>query len=165
MRQILFTFLKILKFFRKIGLFFSGKKEDGIHDERIVSGKAWEEFCDQIKLAGTVLKSPGTPQDAFSQAEGIHAESVSGSINLQGELSPAGDCELESISGGISLALLSGSEFELKTETTSGHIDCDFDVLISGKIDRHKLNGVVGKGGSRLSISTISGGIRIIKGM
>jgi hypothetical protein len=71
MRQLLFTFLKISKFFRKIGLFFSGKKEDDIHAERIISGKAWEEFCDQLKLAGTVLKSAGTPQDAFNQAEGI----------------------------------------------------------------------------------------------
>ncbi|HEY9114157.1 MAG TPA: DUF1214 domain-containing protein [Bacteroidales bacterium] len=71
MRQLLFIFLKISKFFRKIGLFFTGKTEDDIHDQRVISGKSWDEFCDQLKLAGTVLKSPGTPQDAFSQAEGL----------------------------------------------------------------------------------------------
>jgi len=71
MQRILFFFLSILKTFRKIGLFFSGKKEADIQAERIVSGKAWEDFCDQLKLAGSNLKYPGTPQDAFQQAEGI----------------------------------------------------------------------------------------------
>jgi hypothetical protein len=71
MRQLLFTFLKISGFFRKIGMILSGKTEEDIHNQRIVSGKSWEEFCDQIKLAGTVLKSAGTPKDPFNQAEGI----------------------------------------------------------------------------------------------
>jgi len=71
MRQLLFTFLKITSFFKKASLFLSGKKEDDIHNQRIVSGKAWEEFCDQIKLAGTVLQASGAPRDPFNQAEGI----------------------------------------------------------------------------------------------
>jgi len=71
MREILFSFLKILRFFKKVGLKISGKTEDDVHTQRVVSGKAWEEFCDQLKLAGTVLKYSGTPQDAFNQAEGL----------------------------------------------------------------------------------------------
>jgi hypothetical protein len=71
MRGLLFAFLNLLRFFKKIGRKWSGKTEDDIHAERVVSGKAWEEFCDQLKLAGTVLKYPGSPQDAFNQAEGL----------------------------------------------------------------------------------------------
>ena len=71
MQKLLFIFLSILRFFRKFGLFITGKKETDIQVQRIVSGKAWEDFCDQLKLAGAVLKYPGTPQDAFQQAEGI----------------------------------------------------------------------------------------------
>ena len=71
MQKILFFFLAVLNFFRKAGLFFRGKTEEDIQVERVVSGKAWEDFCDQLKLAGTVLKYPGAPQDAFQQAEGI----------------------------------------------------------------------------------------------
>ena len=71
MRKLLFAFLGVFGFFKKIGLKLSGKTEDDIHKQRVVSGKSWEEFCDQLKLAGTVLKYPGTPQDAFSQAEGL----------------------------------------------------------------------------------------------
>ena len=71
MQKILFFFLSGLKLFRKATLFFKGKTEEDIQVERVVSGKAWEDFCDQLKLAGTVLKYPGTPQDAFQQTEGI----------------------------------------------------------------------------------------------
>ncbi len=71
MRRLLFFFLGVLKFIRKAGLKLRGKSEADIHDERIVSGKAWEEFCDNLKLAGASLAYPGTPRDAFQQAEGL----------------------------------------------------------------------------------------------
>ena len=71
MQKLLFFFLSILRFFTKIKLFFTGKKEEDLQLERVVSGKSWEEFCEQLKLAGNVLKYPGTPQDAFQQAEGL----------------------------------------------------------------------------------------------
>ena len=71
MQKILFAFLSISKFFRKIAFAITGKKEEDVYDRRIVSGKAWDEFCDQLKLAGTNLKYAGAPQDAFNQAEGI----------------------------------------------------------------------------------------------
>ncbi|MCA6075617.1 DUF1214 domain-containing protein [Fulvivirga sp. 1062] len=71
MRGLLFAFLKISEFFRKVRLSISGKTEDDIHDERVVSGKSWDEFCDQLKLAGSTLHLPGTPQNPFNQAEGL----------------------------------------------------------------------------------------------
>ncbi len=71
MRRLLFSFLGVLKFIRKAGLKLRGKSEADIHDERIVSGKAWEEFCDNLKLAGASLAYPGAPRDAFQQAEGL----------------------------------------------------------------------------------------------
>lgn len=71
MRKLLFVFLKVLKSFRKIGLKLSGKKEADVIAERVVSGKSWEEFCDQLKLAGASLMYPGAPRDPFQQAEGL----------------------------------------------------------------------------------------------
>jgi len=71
MRKMLFFFLKIMGAWQKTLNIFRGKSEKDIHDQRIVSGKAWAEYCEQLKTAGNVLLSPGTPTDPFQQAEGI----------------------------------------------------------------------------------------------
>jgi hypothetical protein len=71
MRNLLFLFLKIIKSIRKIALKLSGKSEKDIVNQRIVTGQSWEEFCDQLKLAGASLQYPGTPRDPFQQAEGL----------------------------------------------------------------------------------------------
>lgn len=71
MRQLLFLFLKAVKFWRGLIRRITGKPEEDIHAERIVSGKAWEEFCDYLKVAGASLMYQGTPRNAFDQAEGV----------------------------------------------------------------------------------------------
>lgn len=71
MRKILFAFLRLSGGWRRLKLKLAGKTETGVNENRIVSGRAWEEFCDQLKLAGNVLHGPGTPRDPFQQAEGV----------------------------------------------------------------------------------------------
>jgi hypothetical protein len=71
MRGLLFFFLRVNKFFRKIFLKLRGRTEADIDEQRIVSGKAWEDFCDHLKLAGSSLMYSGTPRDPFQQAEGV----------------------------------------------------------------------------------------------
>ena len=56
---------------RNARLKLRGKTETDIHEERVISGKSWDEFCDNLKLAGASLAYPGTPKDAFQQAEGL----------------------------------------------------------------------------------------------
>lgn len=65
--------IKLLNGFRKLSHFIlklRGKTLDDVAEQRIVSGQAWEEFCDTLKAAGASLQFPGTPKDPFSQAEG-----------------------------------------------------------------------------------------------
>ena len=65
--------IKLLAGFRWLLLFvrkLTGNTPDDLAAERVVSGRAWEEFCDTLKAAGASLSFPGTPQDAFNQAEG-----------------------------------------------------------------------------------------------
>ncbi len=71
MRKLLFLFLRTMGAFRKTFLKIRGKSEQDIHNQRIVSGKSWSEFCDELKTAGNVLMSPGAPMDPFQQAEGL----------------------------------------------------------------------------------------------
>ena len=71
MKNLLFLFLKLLKFFKRLFFRLKKRKKNDIYSERIVSGKSWEEFCDNLKSAGAVLMYPGAPDDPFQQAEGI----------------------------------------------------------------------------------------------
>ena len=111
--------------------------------------------------AGTV--SGNIEIGAFSQSEEIEIESISGNIKLQGEFSPGGIYKIDSHSGNIEIGLPPASNFELRVGTFSGNIHCDFELKVSGKIDRKKLQGMVGKGGSSLTLSSFSGNIRINK--
>jgi hypothetical protein len=70
MNQILGLFLSAIKTWNRLIRFIQQKQEKDIHAERIVSGKAWDEFCNNLKAAGASLMCPGAPRDAFNQAEG-----------------------------------------------------------------------------------------------
>ncbi len=70
MRRILLLLLGLFRRFNLWKLKLQGKTVQDLHEERIVTGKAWEEYCDTIKAAGTAILFPGSPKDAFNQAEG-----------------------------------------------------------------------------------------------
>jgi hypothetical protein len=38
---------------------------------RIIDGRSWNQFCDTLKLAGSVILRDGSPTDAFTRAEGF----------------------------------------------------------------------------------------------
>lgn len=71
MRKILFAFLSFLSRIQKISRAIRGLSEEDAASQRIVSGKAWEDFCDQLKLAKTNLHLSGAPDDVFNQSEGL----------------------------------------------------------------------------------------------
>ena len=100
---------------------------------------------------------------SFSQAEEIEIETVSGDISVEGILVPNGSYSLVSHSGTVTLVVPSESDFELQIKTTSGDIDRDFDLKGYARSRLHLFQGIVGKGGSTLSISTFSGDIHINK--
>lgn len=71
MKTIFFAFLNLFKKVRRLWLSLSGKTEADIHDQRVVSLKAWEDYCDGLKTAGAALLYPGAPKDPQQLAEGI----------------------------------------------------------------------------------------------
>ena len=101
----------------------------------------------------------------LSSADEIEMETIKGSMEVQGELSPGGIYEFHTISGRTRLVLAPLSNFELETNTISGDIQCDFKLNAYAIFTRNKLQGVVGKGGSSLKISSVSGDILINRGI
>ena len=53
---------------RALGL--RGRSEEDVHAERVVSGQAWEEYCEALKVAGAALLHGDAPRDDFNQIEG-----------------------------------------------------------------------------------------------
>ncbi len=71
MKTIFFGFLNIFKSLRLFWLSLSGKTESDIHNKRVTSLKAWDDYCDGLKSAGAALLYPGAPTDPKQMAEGI----------------------------------------------------------------------------------------------
>jgi hypothetical protein len=65
MQAIIFFFLNQFRRVRQLYLKLTGKTEADLIAQRVVSGKAWIDFCDNLKAAGAALAYPGTPRDAF----------------------------------------------------------------------------------------------------
>ena len=51
-------------------LALKGSSEQKETEKRVISGKAWEDYCDTLKAAGTAILAPGAPTTPFDQAEG-----------------------------------------------------------------------------------------------
>jgi len=61
------------------------------------------------------------------------------------------------------MILPSDSSFEFEAKTFSGKIESDFDITVSGKINKREIQGKVGGGGAEVKLSTFSGSIYLKK--
>jgi hypothetical protein len=90
----------------------------------------------------------------------VTAGTASGSITISGK--PDANWTLSSSSGSISIDLPTGTPFTLDARTTSGGIDVDHPVTVSGVHGRRReIHGAVNGGGPTVSVETTSGSIRI----
>lgn len=71
MRKLLFGFLNTIGRIQKLKLKLNGVSEDDVYAQNVVTGKVWEEYCDNLKSAGAALLYSGTPKDPQQQAEGL----------------------------------------------------------------------------------------------
>ena len=112
--------------------------------------------------AGPVHVSSGSGTIRLRGVRGtLEAGTSSGGLSIEGEL--AGDWNLSASSGSVAIKLPQSQGFQLDAHTSSGGIDVDFPVTVSGKIDRRSLRGAVQGGGPLLRVRTSSGGISIQK--
>ncbi len=110
-----------------------------------------------------------------------HAETVNGSI----ELSTTGYAEAQTVNGsirasmrstswperldfstvngGITLDLPANAAADVDAETVNGSLQTDFPLTINGRFNPRRLSGQIGGGGSRLSLETVNGDIKLRK--
>ena len=65
--------------------------------------------------------------------------------------------------GGITVRLPEGLDARVSAHTSNAHVTSDFDVRMQGEIARNRMEGVIGKGGPLLDLSSSNGSIRLAR--
>ena len=89
----------------------------------------------------------------------LSLHTASGDIQVEG--TPAAPWNLAASSGDIDVVLSGSPAFDLVASTSSGRIQSDSPVAVSGRLSRRALRGQVRGGGPAVAISTASGNIQI----
>ena len=90
---------------------------------------------------------------------GVRARTGSGNVETDGTVN--GPWEVHSGSGNITLAVGSGSGFNLDLHTSSGSIHTDLPITVQGSLGKNQLKGTVKGGGPEVEVSTGSGDVEL----
>lgn len=94
----------------------------------------------------------------------VDADNTSGNIDIRLSGQQVSAIKAKVSSGNIKLRLSPEAAFELNASTSSGNVGCDFDILVSGGVDRGSLKGGCNGGGEMVKLSVDSGNINVYKG-
>jgi len=114
------------------------------------------------RLNGDVVLSTVNGSVAFSTTGEGRASTVNGSIKGEmGRASWTGTLDMQTVNGGITLALPPDLNSDVTITTVNGDIQSEFPVTVSGSRTRRKLEGTIGAGGRLLSLGTTNGSVTL----
>jgi hypothetical protein len=94
----------------------------------------------------------------------LEANTMSGQIAADVTLRAGGDVHVSTMSGDVTLRLAEGSDAEVRLQSTSGAVRSEFDTLRTIKAPAsHTVSGNVGAGTGRVSVSTMSGSVTLLR--
>jgi hypothetical protein len=97
-------------------------------------------------------------------ASAISAETVNGEVELELTTPLPGDgrIALESVNGGVALALPAESRASVSAEVVNGGIDTNgLELAAKGERSRTELEGTLNGGGAEVTLETVNGGVRL----
>ena len=90
------------------------------------------------------------------------ASTVNGGVHARlGQVPASGKLDFSTVNGSITLLLPDDLSAEVDGSTVNGGIETDFPVTVSGKWGPRSMHGTIGKGGAKLSASTVNGSIHL----
>ena len=93
------------------------------------------------------------------------ANTVNGSVNVtMGRADWPTGASFKTVNGGITLTLPAVFDADLRADTLNGGITSDFPITVLGEVSPRRLHGTVGAGGRTLSLSTVNGSIKLLRG-
>jgi DUF4097 and DUF4098 domain-containing protein YvlB len=120
------------------------------------------------QIVGDVAVSTANGEITLSEVDGdVEAKSVSGELSAHFEgVTPTKALKLSSASGDITLKITSPIiDADLKAETISGDIEIadEFGIVVTREMVRRRAAGQIGRGGTPVSLDTVSGDITVRK--
>ncbi len=93
----------------------------------------------------------------------VQADTSAGSISVDLNHQPEGDCTFRTSAGSIRVKLPATTAANLDAKTSAGKITTDFPVTVQGEHGKSTLRGTINGGGPTLSLKTSAGSIQILK--
>jgi hypothetical protein len=94
----------------------------------------------------------------------LEANTMSGQIAADVRLRAGGEVHVGTMSGDVTLRLPEGSDAEVRLQSTSGAVRSEFESLRTVKAPAsHTVSGNVGAGTGRVSVSTMSGSVTLLR--
>jgi hypothetical protein len=119
---------------------------------------------DATGLAGDVVARTVNGDIDVSTTGAAAANTVNGSINAAfSGRSVQNDLEFETVNGRIVLEIDGDIDADVRASTVNGGLETDFPLTIRGRWGPRRIEGTLGDGGPRLTLSTVNGGIEIRK--
>lgn len=101
-----------------------------------------------------------------STTEAAQARTVSGSITATvGSLARAGELSFQSVSGSVTVRLPADAGARVHMRTVSGGLESDFPMMLQGRISPRRFEATIGDGGPGIVMRTVSGNVRLRRGV
>lgn len=104
---------------------------------------------------GIVARTSGGP---------VQARTVNGGLDVTLGSVVGADLEFETVNGDVSLRVPEGLDADLSMSTVNGGVSSELPVTVEGRIRPKQLRATLGKGGPRLSLTTVNGNVRLRRG-
>lgn len=101
--------------------------------------------------------------DATSSGGPVKASTVNGSINVRMNELGRSDLDFRTVNGSIEVWVPDGLDADVDMRTVNGRVNSDFPMTLSGRINPRHLRAQIGRGGRRISFSTINGSVELRK--
>jgi lia operon protein LiaG len=116
--------------------------------------------CISLITDSTILESTSGSVKIDSFSGDLRHSSISGNLVLN-YTQFAGNILSSAVSGNITLKLPASSEFFLDYSSTSGSVNNEFPITVTGQAKDNKLRGTVGNDKNKITVETVSGDLTI----
>jgi hypothetical protein len=111
-------------------------------------------------LAGPIKAHTVNGECELETAGNCEASTVNGSVHASiGRLAPHDDLAFSTVNGSVTLALPAAADANVSCSTVNGDVRSDFPATTSGRWGPHRAGATLGRGGAKVSASTVNGSI------